>query len=59
MLLKQKRQEVAECWQFSEKVKFKAQDCSYTVVGIKTKVKTSINHESRPISVYDLIFGSP
>lgn len=59
MLLKQKRQEVAECWQFSEKVKFKAQDIGYTVVGIKTKIKTSISDESRLMSVYDLFFCSP
>lgn len=51
MLLKQKRQEFVECWQFSEKVKFKAKDIGYTVVGIKTKIKTSISDESRLMSV--------
>ena len=59
MLLKQKRQEFAECWQFSEKVKFKAQDIGYTVVGIKTKIETSISDESRLMSVYDMFFSSP
>lgn len=43
MLLKQKRQEFAECWQFSEKVKLKAQDIGYTVVGIKTKIKIKVS----------------